>query len=83
MGWKPTALIDAAILGSVATVVYSNSYMDFNDFENPIKAAIDDRTYFYISPSSTKVAKMYAKLNKATLDDDYLKIKSSVEKQFF
>ena len=63
--------------------MYQNSYMDFNDFINPIKTAVDDRINFHLTPSDTKIFRMYAKLNQASLNDDYLKIKSSVEKQFF
>ena len=82
-GWKPNSIIDAAISGLMANVVYINSYMDFNDFNNPIKTSLDDRISYYTVPNFTKIVKMYAKLNKATLDDDYFKINSSAEKQFF
>ena len=57
--------------------------MDFNDYSTPVKSFFDDRASFYLLPTSTKVTKVYAKLNKAILDDDYLKIKSPTTKEFF
>ena len=33
--------------------------------------------------SMTKISKIYAKLNKAILNDDYMKLKSATTKQFF
>ena len=56
---------------------------DFNDYTTPVKSYFDDRASFYLLSSYSKVAKIYAKLNKAILDDDYLKIKSATTKEFF
>ena len=78
-----SAIIDAAVIGISVNVAILNSYMDFNDYNTPIKTYVDDRTSFYLQTSSTKIVKIYAKLNNANLDDDYLKIKSSSNKQFF
>ena len=60
-----------------------SSYMDFNDYENPIKTYFDDRNSFYIVPTFSKEIRMYIKLNEADLDDDYIGYKSSNTKQFF
>ena len=57
--------------------------MDFNDYVNPVKISLDDKISYNLQSSYVKYIKMYTKLNKATLDDDYLLIKSSEEKQFF
>ena len=63
---------------------YFNQILNYKThWSSPIKASIDDRLAFILTPSATKIIKMYAKLNQATLDDDYLKIKSSLDKQFF
>ena len=60
-----------------------NSYMDFNDFVTPVKSYVDDRISFYLQSDYVKFVKMYAKLSKATLDDDYFKLRSTTEKEFF
>ena len=57
--------------------------MDFNDFVTPVKMSLDDRIIYFLEPNYSKNIKMYAKLNKATLDDDFLKLSSSVNKEFF
>ena len=82
-GWKSTKEIDNVINKAVFSILILNSYMDFNDYENPVKSYIDDRVSFFLQPSQCKYIKMYAKLNKATLDDDYLKLKPSIEREFF
>ena len=81
--WKTPTEIDEKIRQMVVTIVYLNSYMDFNDFETPVKTTLDDKISYYIKSNEVKIIKMYAKLNKATLNDDYLKLKSAVDKQFF
>ena len=82
-GWKSTADIDNAINKVVFSIMILNSYMDFNDYENPVKSYIDDRITSNLEPGHVKYVKMYAKLNKANLDDDYLELKSSEEREFF
>ena len=47
-----------------------------------MKKFYDDRATSYLISNFTKVTKIYAKLNKATLDDDYLQIKSASNKEF-
>ena len=57
--------------------------MDFNDYITPVKKSLDDRISYYLQAGYVKYIKMYAKLSKATLDDDYLKLNSSINKKFF
>ena len=59
------------------------SYLDLNDYQNPIKTYFDDRNTFYIVPSLSKEIRMYLRLIDANLDDDYMGVKSSNTKQFF
>ena len=56
---------------------------DFNDFETPVKFYFDDRASFYLQPNNAKIVKLYAKRNQATLNDDYFKISSAQNKEFF
>ena len=60
-----------------------NSYLDFNDFDTPVKSYVDDRATSYSLKSFTKYTKVFAKLNKATLNDDYFKLRSASTKEFF
>ena len=57
--------------------------IDFNDFETPVKSYFDDRASFYLQPNNSKLVKLYAKRNQATLNDDYFKISSAQNKEFF
>ena len=57
--------------------------LDFNDYNTPVKSYFDDRILINTVKSFTKYIKVYAKLNTATLNDDYLKIQSPTTKQFF
>ena len=82
-GCKPSALIDAYLSTIVFSVAVLNSYMDFNDFSTPVKTFLDDRNAFTIVPSFTKYVKLYARLNDANLDDDYLGLKSPKNEKFW
>ena len=57
--------------------------LDFNDFDTPIKSFVDDRVSFYLLSGIAKLVKIYAKLNKAELNDDYMKLNPTVNKEFF
>ena len=58
------------------------SYMDINDYENPIKSFFDDTNIYYIDPDFTKEIQIYLKLSEANMDDDYLGVSSQITKQF-
>ena len=83
VGCKPSALIDQVLQGVVVSVPTLNSYMDFNDYVTPIKSYLEDRSSFNILPSNRKIIKLYAKLNSANLNDDYLKLQSATSKGVF
>ena len=57
--------------------------MDFSDFITPVKSYVDDRNYFYLTPTATKVSRVYLEQNEVVLNDDYLQIQSTPLKQFF
>ena len=57
--------------------------MDFNDYSTPVKSFVDVRATFSLVSSYSKIWRINAKLNKAILDDDYLKLQSAVTKEFF
>ena len=49
----------------------------------PIKSYYEDKISFYLLNFASKFVKIYSKLNKATLDDDYMMIKSTKNQEFF
>ena len=57
--------------------------MDFTDFNTPVKTYIDDRSFFYLNPSATKLWRVYLQQNEAITNDDYLKIQSASKLNFF
>ena len=57
--------------------------LDFNDINTPVKSYYEDKASFYLVNSATKLVKIYSKLNKVTLDDDYMMIKSAKNQEFF
>ena len=64
-------------------IFIKDTYLDFKDFDTPVKTYIDDQLAFFLQGSSAKIIKLFARKNKATLDDDYLKISSASNKEFF
>ena len=80
---KSSAVIDSIINRVIVTVVMFNSYLDFSDFDTPIKMYVDDSSYFYVSPAYSKFARIYLKQNEANLNDNYLKMSSTSHKTFF
>ena len=60
-GWKSTADIDNAINKVVFSIMILNSYMDFNDYENPVKSYIDDRITSNLEPGHVKYVKNVCK----------------------
>ena len=56
---------------------------DFNDINTPVKSYYEDKASLYLINSGAKLMKIYSKLNKVTLDDDYMMIKSAKNQEFF
>ena len=85
VGCQSSTMIDLALTDTVISFVILNKYMDFSDYTSPVKSYIDDRTYYYyyLTPSSTKISRIYLEQNEAILDDDYLQIQPKKSKQFF
>ena len=80
---KTPTQIAARVADTVVSLAVSNKYMDFTDFDTPVKPYLDDRNYFYLDPTATKVWRVYLQQNEAITNDDYLKIKSASDTSFF
>ena len=83
IGCQSIANITAALQSTIFSIAFLNSYMDFSDFNTPVKTYLDDRNAFYTSSTISKTIKLYARLNEVNLDDDYLSLKSPTHKEFF
>ena len=83
INWKSQDEINSYLRKIVVSFGILGSYMDINDYENPIKYFFDDINMYFINPDFTKEIKIYLKLSEANMDDDYLGISSPTTKQFF
>ena len=54
---------------------FKTKYLDFNDYETPVKSAINDKHYFRIIPGFQKVAYVYLQKNEVELKDGLYKFK--------
>ena len=57
--------------------------MDFTDYNTPVKSYFDDRNYFYLTPTTSKISRVYLQQNEAIMNDDYFKIRSTSYASFF
>ena len=80
---KPSTLIDAKIAKTIVSLVIVNKYMDFTDFNTPVKSYVDDRNYFYLYPTATKLWRVYLQQNEAITNDDYLQIRPASDTNYF
>ena len=63
--------------------VVINKYLDFNNYTTPIQSYFDDRYSFLLTPSFSKVSRVYLQKNEAILNDDYLGIQPASNYTFF
>ena len=49
----------------------------------PVKSYYEDKASFHLINSGSKLVKIYSKLKKVTLDNDYMMIKSAKNQEFF
>lgn len=64
------------------SVYFVNSYLDFEDYDKPIKQYIEDRYTYRALPTYKKLIKMYIKENYVELSDNILGIGQSEEQKF-
>ena len=76
------AEIDAKMNDILFNVVIYNWYVDFDDYETPIKSYIDDIYSYQLTPGFNKQLKLYVKQNDVELNDAYLQIGNSKQSSF-
>ena len=55
-------------------MVVINSYLDFNDYNDPIKHYIDDIHFFEIEPERTKRANIFIMKGEVSLEDSIFQL---------
>ena len=53
-----------------------NSYVNFTDYDQPIRYFIDDGLYWDLVPDIRKWTNVYIRENTANLQDDFFKIRN-------
>ena len=65
------------------TVMFANSYVDFNDYDQPIKKAFDDSLSYKLTEGTRKIPRAYMRENSAELRDSLLDLGSANEETFY
>jgi len=81
-GCQSDSVIHDVVQNSFMNVLYINSYMDFDDYDNPVKNYIDDRHTFRGIPSYAKQVKLLIRENSVELSDSLLGLGSAEKKEF-
>ena len=81
-GCQPDAVIENVINNAFLTVVIENSYLDFDDYETPLKRFLDDRYSYRGLSTHKKRIKLYARENSAELADDLVQLTGPKELEF-
>lgn len=71
-GCQSDATITAALDGGRLSIVLLNYYIDFNDYENPIKMYFDDRYTYRIVMGNTKFVRLYVRENHVNRMDSLI-----------
>ena len=66
--------IDNKIKNTQISILIYDWYVNFNDYENPIKPYVDDVYSYQLAPGFKKQLKLYVKLNEVELNDNYVLI---------
>lgn len=81
-GCQPDAVIDAVLQNSYLTLAILDSYMDFDDYETPVKSFLDDRYLFKGTPAFRKQVRVYLRENEVNLADSLIPLGQSRQEEF-
>ena len=74
--WRSDAEIDSIIKNGRFSVSKVNSFVNLNDYNQPIRYFIDDGLYWDLVPDIHKWTDVYLRENTASFQDDYFQIRS-------
>ena len=75
--------IRAYVTNGRFNMVLVNSYIDFDDYDTPIKTFLDDRYTYKIVYDYQKIAKLYVRQNDAILADDLIQYGQTEKKEYY
>ena len=81
--WASEIFINQLLESARVSILIFNSYIDFDDYENPIKSYIDDRYSYQIIPDLRKVVRTEIRYNKVELMDSLIDIGFHENKEFY
>ena len=81
-GCQPDAVIENVINNAFLSIVIENSYLDFDDYDTPLKRFLDDRHSYRGLSTHKKRVKLYARENSAELSDDLIQLTGPKELEF-
>ena len=64
-------------------IAIANSYVDFNDYDTPVKRYLDDRYTYSLTPGTRKIIRSFIRPNTAEFKDSLLDIGFSENKEFY
>ena len=65
------------------TILIANSYVDFDDYDNPVKRYFDDRYSYRLTSGFRKISRAYIRPNKAEFRDSLVDLEFSEKKEFY
>ena len=75
--------VDTIIQNFRIAILVANSYVDFNDYENPVKRYFDDRYSYKLTPGFRKISRMFLRQNTAEFRDSLMDIGFTDNKKFY
>ena len=69
LSWQSNDIINSKLKNGQVYLNFKNKYLDFNDYETPVKSAINDKHYFRIIPGFQKVVYVTLENNEVELKD--------------
>lgn len=80
---QSSTAIDTAISGKSLGITLVNTYFDFDDYDEPVKTYLDDKSTFKFVSGYTKFVTLYAQQRSAEYKDSYIDVLSDPEEQEF
>ena len=75
--------IDDQIKNKRIGILIANSYVDFNDYVNPVKRYLDDKYTFRLTPGHKKTVRTYLRHNTAEFRDSLFDLEFSKKEEFY
>ncbi|CAI2362675.1 unnamed protein product [Moneuplotes crassus] len=79
---KPDSEIEAKARNIDVTIIVSSKYLDFDDYDTPIKQIIDDKFYFRMSSGMRKYGRLDVKKSTVSLSDSIFPFSPEKQQSF-